>query len=253
MIKVLYKTFDVLEYVAARRGQAVLPQEVVKDLELPQPTCVRIMKDLADLGYLQQLGARKGYVLGPVAYFLADGRHYRQELYQIADPEVDNCARMLGQSVLLATRHGGWRQILCHHNYNPNMMIYCSQPRYNDLYFTASGRLLLAYAPETELVNIVDETGLPTAEQWPEAAVSMDALKAELQRIRNDRFVKWSPGMTQSFNVVAFALPLADGTMAAVGASWPMENSSISESCIKEVGLLTKKIAARLNQNVIGG
>ena len=231
----------------------MLPQEVVKRLELPQPTCVRIMKDLAELGYLQQVGIRKGYVLGPVAFYLADGKHYCNELYQIAEPEIDACARKLGQSVLLATRHGCWRHILCHHNYNANMAIHSSWARYRDLYITASGRLLLAYASESELQSHVASEGLPPVETWAEAAGSIAVLKENLRQIREAGCVTWSHGMINSLNVVAFSLPLPDGTMAAVASSWPMENDGATDVCIKEVGLLRQRIATRLNQNLMGG
>lgn len=254
MIKVLYKTFDVLEYVASRRGQAVLPQEIVKALDLNQSTCIRIMKDLAELGYLQQLGPRKGYVLGPIAFYLADGKRYKNSLFQAAEPEIEACARKIGQSVLLATRNGAWRHILCHYNYNANMQIDCSAPRYNDLYITASGRLLLAYAPDTELSDIVVCNGLPPQECWPAAAGSLHDLKQELEKIRTAGLVKWSQGMNQQLYVVAFPLFIHDVMIASVASSWPIADSHrITNECIKEVAATAKQIAGRLNENLTGG
>lgn len=108
MIKVLQKTFDVLEY-AANSPHPVLPGETAEALGLPQPTAARILRDLAELGYLEQPGPRKGYRLGPVPYHLAGGRLYDDEFLRFVTAAVKECARSIGQSVLFAVRRRGCR------------------------------------------------------------------------------------------------------------------------------------------------
>jgi len=254
MIKVLNKTFDVLEYVAYCRGKAVLPQEVVKALNLNQPTCMRIMKELTELGYLEQLGPRKGYVLGPSAFYPGNGEHYREQLYQAAAPNIESCARKIGQSVLLATRHGFWRYILCHYNYNARMPVNCALPRYDDLYVTASGRALMAFAPANELADILKKKGLPTAVEWPAAAANPSALERELAKIRRAEKVTWAAGMSPQLDVVAFPLQVRGEVIAAIGSSWLAEDRErIGAECIRCVGETAAQISALLNEGMAGG
>ena len=169
MIKVLQKTFDVLEY-AANSPHPVLPGETAEALGLPQPTAARILRDLAELGYLEQPGPRKGYRLGPVPYHLAGGRLYDDEFLRFVTAAVKECARSIGQSVLFAVRRRGCRYILCHCNFNPRFYIDTARIRFRDLYATGSGRILLAFTPEAELGELIGELGLPSASVWPGAA-----------------------------------------------------------------------------------
>ena len=59
-IKVLNKTFDLLELVREYSPQPVLPGEAAEVLNMPRSTCVRLLKLLTEKGYLEQLSPRKG-------------------------------------------------------------------------------------------------------------------------------------------------------------------------------------------------
>ncbi len=254
MIKVLFKAFDILEYVIGCGGRPVLPQDIVKALDLNQPTCMRIMKDLAEMGYLEQTGPRKGYVPGPIAFYSSEGIHPRQVLFQAAAPEIDACARKIGQSVMLAVRYNTVRHIPCHYNYNMQMQINCAPPRHDDLYVTASGRILMAGMSERELTTFLERRGMPSEEEWPAAAMSRDALTDELCRIREAGQIGWEPGMSRLIDLIAFPLLDRGNIVAAVGASWPAaESERLRSQCIEAVKLCTEQISSKLNFNIAGG
>ena len=106
MIKVLQKTFDLLEYVGAC-PHPVLPREAAEALRLPQPTTVRLLRDLAELGYLEQSGPRKGYRLGPVPFRLADGKIYNDEFMEVYPFGGDGTAlRQFGNKVFVTACPG---------------------------------------------------------------------------------------------------------------------------------------------------
>ena len=79
-IKVLNKTFDLLELIRERFPEPVLPGEAAAGLGIPRSTCVRLMKLLTGKGYLEQLSPRKGYSVGPILYLLGSGECYHQRL-----------------------------------------------------------------------------------------------------------------------------------------------------------------------------
>ena len=82
-------------------------------------TAARLLRDLAELGYLEQSGPRKGYRLGPVPFHLAGGKLYDDEYMRFVSATVKECAREMGQSILFAVRRRASRYILCHYNFNP--------------------------------------------------------------------------------------------------------------------------------------
>ena len=62
MIKVLHKAFEIIQCIS-ESGGAMLPSNIADAIGINQATCVRILRDLIDLGYLEQLGPRQGYCL----------------------------------------------------------------------------------------------------------------------------------------------------------------------------------------------
>lgn len=219
MIKVLQKTFALLEFVAAR-PHPVPPHEAAEALGLPQPTTVRLLRDLAELGYLEQSGPRKGYRLGPVPFHLAGGRLYNDEFMRFVSAAVEECARELGQSVQFAIRRRSCRYILCHYNYNPGFFVDTSRTRFRDLYNTGSGRTLLAFTPENELRELIAELGFPAPDVWPEAAPDREHLLHELGKIRTAREVEMPRSLCGNFHV--YARPVFRGRVFAgvVAANW---------------------------------
>ena len=244
MIKVLQKTFDLLEYVGTC-PHPVLPREAAEALNLPQPTTVRLLRDLAERGYLEQSGPRKGYRLGPVPFHLAGGRLYNDEFMRFVSAAVEECARELGQSVQFAIRRRSSRYILCHYNFNPGFFIDTSRIRFRDLYATGSGRTLLAFAPENELDELIAELGLPSPGVWPEAAPDREHLLHELGRVRTAREVEMPRSLCGNFHV--YARPVFRNRVFAgvVGANWePAAPPARSEHYKEQITTL----AARLSE-----
>jgi len=223
MIKVLKKTFDIIEFIAGRHGQPVLPAEIVKAIKLNQATTIRILKDLVALGYLEQISRQKGYVLGPMSFWISGGKSYRDVITRKADPLILSCAKASGQSVLLAVTVGTRRFILCHHNANPRFNVDVNDPWYEDMYKTATGRLLLAYMQEKELDDFVRNCGLPAAAEWP--GVTTDGeLKEQLNIIKSRGLAAFRK---EILFIIAYPVFRGKEFVAALGMSIPCSEIDI--------------------------
>ncbi len=242
MTKVIQKTFAALEYVI-RRGQPVLPDELHQALGITQPTAARLLRELAGLGYLEQPGARKGYTPGPMCHMLSNDKRYEEEFLSFAAPLIRSCAEELGQSVQFAIRRGTSRFILCHYNFNPGFYVDTSRFRFDDLYKTGSGRILLAFAPEAELSSLLDKLGPPAPGDWPEASKSETALRQELGRIRTNRQVEFPRSRCGHFHVYARPLFRNHQFIGAVAANWePEAKADLNTAYKQRIDLLTKQL-----------
>ena len=197
MTKVTRKIFAVMEFIAAKCGRGVLPSEIVEALSLNQTTCIRILKDLVELGYLEQISRQRGYTLGPMANWLARSCVYKRELIDTARPLMEDCARKAGQSVLLSVRRQDKRFVLAHFNFNTRMHVDVAGPFWRDFYFTATGRLLLAYSSEEELKGLFKSLGAPAPEDWPEVT-DLKSLLRETAAIRGAGLVSFERGKLES-------------------------------------------------------
>lgn len=245
MIKVLKKTFDIVEFISRHGGQPVLPAEIVSGVKLNQATSIRILKDLVSLGYLEQISRQKGYVLGPMSFWISGGKKYRDALSRKADPLILACARESGQSVLLATNLGPRRFILSHHNMNLRFNVDVDEPWYEDMYTTATGRMLLAYMPDKELDIIIKTCNLPSAAEWA-GATAAGRLKAQLKSIRNKGLVAFRKG-----TLFIASCPVFRGKefVAALGMSIPQtdcdeKGADFYIDCLRRTA---KKISAEIS------
>lgn len=146
MIKVLGKIFEVLEAVVCESPSPMTPMEIAGKLNMNRPTCSRILKELTDAGYLTHVSRQSGYAAGPRSFTFSNMVRYRTSFLEKARPYLKDCAFKLSKSILLCELKGNERYILCHYNYSP-LNIRLKQLSYHDLFETATGMVLLAYAP----------------------------------------------------------------------------------------------------------
>jgi len=186
MVKVLIKAFDILELAAIRNGETISLTEISEILQLNQATAANINKTLVARGYLEQVGKKKGYRLGPAAYRLTKEESYGQDLVNAASKEMEALTAKLNESCLLGVLRNYKRYVL--HQVSSGHEIQVQSPADRDVYETASGRLLMAYLSEKELEHFVAHNGLPRPLLWEEAD-TIEKLRETASEIRKQGIV----------------------------------------------------------------
>ncbi len=213
MVQVLIKAFDILELVAQRNGQSITLTEIADELQLNQATAANINKTLVHKGYLEHIGKKKGYRLGPAAYSLTNEVPYGKDLINAARGVMEELTAKLNESCLLGVMRNNKRYIL--HVVNSVQEIQVQLRSERNVYETASGRLLLAYFSEKELERFIQQNGLPDPELWEEAS-SMEKLLQTLPKIKKE-------GMAMTFmgnrHIRGFAVPIEVHDKVVAGLS----------------------------------
>ncbi len=244
MIAVLQKAFDVLELLAREPEQPLLLRDVAEALNMNQPTCARILQSLVDAGYAEKYGERKGFILGPMAYFLAEKGPYRKHLTMLAEPIIQRLAERLHEHAILASYHRGRRYVLANANGNPELQVRIDSPYFRDLYTTATGKLLLCYADEKEILAYVDANGYP-GERW-NGITNRKALLAAAEQVREDGHMI-DAGSEHTVKI-AFPVNQNGKVIAAVGSTVPKAAfaGDHREHCLREVPAAAIEIEAKL-------
>ena len=213
MVLVVIKTFDILELVASRNGTPISLTEISAELQLNQATAANIIKTMVAKGYLEHIGKKKGYRLGPAAYRITNEVAYEQELLTAARDVMNELTHKLNESSILGILRNNKRHIL--HVVNSNQEVQVQLRSDRNVYETASGRLLLAFLSEKQLEDFLKQNGYPDATLWKEGS-SLKTLKAELTRIKKEGFV-----MTHLINrhVRGFAVPVFAEDKVVAGLS----------------------------------
>ena len=113
-IKVLDKVFNLLEYAGEKSPAPIIPTEAALALGMPKSTCVRLLKVLTEKGFLEQLSARKGYILGPAAILLTDNLYHH--LASNSHHLLQDFANELKVSVQLLILQGDCKINICGFN-----------------------------------------------------------------------------------------------------------------------------------------
>ncbi len=244
MVQVLIRGLDILELVARRDGQAITLTEIAEELALKQSTAANIIKTLVHRGYMEHIGKKKGYRLGPSAFQLTNETAYGQDLITASQEVMENLTAQLGESCILGVLRNNKRYALSAVNSQQDIQVRVHSER--NIYETASGRVLLAHLKEGDLQRFIDLNGLPDVELWPRAA-NTDGLKAELATILRDELVITH---LKNRHVMGFAVPVFAGKDMVAGLSVFLPEYRYSEGkrqeIVKALKQAAKQISARL-------
>ncbi len=219
MIQVLGRAFKLLEQIAEDPFRVWSISELAEIIGTSSATCFHIVTTLNKLGYLESLGKRKGYRFGPAINKLCHNSVYRPDLIESVQELMKGFTIEVSEAAVLSVLHGDKRYILCETNAEKPYIMDYHVKTIPDIYYTATGRLLLAYLSEAEIRAFIKEQGLPKAVAWPEATTS-ERFFQELADIRaKERVV-----LENNQYIVQVAFPIFEATnkvASAIGSFIP--------------------------------
>jgi IclR family transcriptional regulator, KDG regulon repressor len=244
MVQVIIKAVDILELVARRNGLPISLTEISEELQLNQATAANIINTLAEKNYLEHIGKKKGYRLGPAAYQLTNEVAYAQELVNAAREVMEELTAKLNESCLLGTLRNYKRYILHVVNSTQDIQVQIRSER--NVYETASGRLLLAYLSDRELVRFVQQNGLPDPTLWEEVT-DLASFQEALAKIKEEGIAITN---MKNRHVKGFAVPVRGHGQTVAGLSVFLPEYRCSASRQKEIiramNEAAEKISSRL-------
>jgi DNA-binding IclR family transcriptional regulator len=217
MIQSLHRAFDILEFIAARRGEPAPLGEIAAATGLHASTCANLLKTLVTRSYVDQRGPRQGYVLGPMAQVLARAGAYRADLVQLAEPLLQALAQDVQENIVLSALHQDHLFELARAEGDSVLQLRRDLLLVENVYRAANGRLLLAHLAPAALAELVARRGLPGPD-WP-AATDLEALQALLAPVREQGTYE----DTRPDGVARVSYPVREGehVIAALGLYAP--------------------------------
>jgi len=225
MIQVINRALDLLELIAEEPELPKSLGDLADRLGLNHGTCANILKTLVARGYVEQIGAKKGYMLGAKAYNLTGNEAYRKDLIEAARSPMEALTQQLNENCLLAVQKENQRLVIFRTYAEQDLQVRTAEEK--PLYDSASGRLLLAMLPKEKQQRFVARYGLPEADIWPEATQEVSLLGA-LERIRREAFALQT---IPSRHIVGLAVPIYRNSqvVASLGIYLPEYRYMISD------------------------
>lgn len=205
-IDALGRGIDLLEILAQRESLKLA--ELPNLLGVSRATAFRLLKTLAERGYVEHLVAQSAYRLGPAALLLAM-RSQSFSLVRIAEPALGELAEITGETVNLAIFRGGqliYVEIVDgRHALRMSGSIGQSAPMHS----TALGKAILAALPEDRQRSLL---GLePWEEFTPNTVTGWPELGPELIRAKKSGYALDVEEMDEGAVCVGAAIIASDG------------------------------------------
>ncbi|MBQ7269891.1 MAG: helix-turn-helix domain-containing protein [Bacteroidales bacterium] len=216
MIQVLDRAFAILEYLSAEKGEGVTLSKIEQACSIRKTTLSNILKSLEELGYVSHPAKRKGYSLGYKAFSLAGPKYIFDKLTEVSRDEMKLLSDVFSETVVLASLREARRVVLSVLECKEGITAHISHSE--DVYMSATGRVMLAYSSPHAAEAIIGQAGLPSEEAW--AGIStQEALRSALAQICAERVAI----TTDHKEIVGIAVPVlvAGQVVGAIGVCIP--------------------------------
>ncbi len=223
----LNHVLDVLE-LYAQQGRDLGVSEVSAMLALSKGTVHSIVSNLHSRGYLRRLEPTGKYRLGLKLWEFSTLMAAQLELRDIARPQLEGLTDLTGESALLAVYDAG-DSLYLDKVTSPNpVQAYTRIGGRAPAYCVATGKALLAFQPEAEIVSICT---MPLTAYTSRTITRAEDLYAELARVRASGYAT-NAGEWRG-EVVGVAAPVRDDTgrvVAAISVAGPSYRFSIDQA-----------------------
>ena len=216
MIKSVHKAMAILSVLSDGNGEPMSLAAISERVGLNKSTCAHLIKTLEADGYAVKISSSRGYILGPAAYCLSRFGRYSKQLVSVARPIMKYLYQHSSATVVLAVLEANEKYIL---DYFDDDVMFHSGAKIikDDIYRTATGRVLLSHMTKEEISKIIKKHGMPTANLWEEAT-DEESLLLAIERIRTSKVIK-SRGASGDTVSIGYGAPIFDsvGCVGAIG------------------------------------
>lgn len=237
-MQALNRLISILELVAFNGGR-MGAAEVAQEMGLPLSTAARLMRQLADEELLYRSSRDGGYALGPRIFSLAAANSPREDLTDLARPELEQLRDKTQETASMHMLRGSRRVCIAEVQSTLPVRRVVPVGLVQEMCGTATGEVLLAYAGLAERDAAADRAGLTEA--------GREDLEARLERIRSEGFaIAHDPQK----GIRGVSAPLREGqkVVAAVSVSGPAER--FTDQRARETAPLLIKLIARTQRRL---
>lgn len=232
----LDKSLSVLELVFSKRD-GVGTRDIAYQLKINVATAHNIARTFCLRGYLRQDPNSK--VFYPGIRLMLMGRHpsYLRSLSLSASAIIDDLAKKLNESVMLASIDHGHILNLKYVPSRQALRAQESEDMSSHSYCTAVGKILLASLSEAELENYLHRT--PLQRLTPRTLSEPQQVRDELKKVKAQSYAETHDEFCEGLSAVA--VPIHDpwgNIVASVGASAPtvrLQKNAQFENTLREL------------------
>jgi len=247
ILKTVEKAIRVLYFVCERDNPMGLT-EISRSIGQDKASTLRILSTLVSENLLKQDARTRFYYPGPGILRLS--YYWRNDLRSVCQPHMRALLEQFDETVCLMEPRGMDRICIDVMEANRELRVVAELGRAQPIYSGASGRALLAYLPERELNDILDQCEfLPLTKQ---SVQDREEYMSDLAYVRKHGYIYTANQVTDAAAGISAPIIDSDGTIvAAVVVRGP--SARMTEDKSKEIGKAAVHAAELIADDLSGG
>lgn len=232
-IKSLDTSFDIIEYLHDSEGARV--SDIAQNLEYSIGTVHHHLATLADRGYVAEQNGQ--YQLGLEFFHIGWGLFKQNKTYLTTQEYIDSIAENTGEHTNFIVEENGRAFHIQTARGDHGISIDSHPGKRTYLHTIAAGKAILAHYPQSRVVEILDQWGLPKVTD--STITDREELFKELEEIRNKGYALNRGERVEGYVGVAIAVsPNSSEPVGAIAVGGPahrLENRSELERVLPEL------------------
>jgi len=208
------RAFQLLETIAGSRDGMTL-SSISDEVGLNVSTCHHLVATLTQRGYVSHLGRMRGYALGPKLNELVELSKSETDPAVLLEADLKAFGARLGHGVQLAVMSD--TSLLTKRSFaggDDHVVEPSEVEKMTALHATATGKAILAWIPDTELVRVISANGLKS--YTPRTITTLSGLVEELGAVRRQKFAVDDEEFRSG--IVCFGAAIREGGGAVIGS-----------------------------------
>lgn len=251
LINSVVRALDILEEIIERNG-TVRIKDLSETFKLPKSTIHRFIATLEYKGYIEQIEDNHKYRLSLKLFELGGSVIHSLDLHSRSYPILEKLNLKVKETVHLVILDKGEAVFINKIVNNPSMLTYTYIGKRVHAHCIASGKVLLANLPLSELEIIISDKGLP--EYTNNTLTCPNVLKEQLEEIRKNDvgycFEEYLPGIVGVASPIRNHLGQVIAAVSISGFSISFDNNSLYYFT-EEVKKVAKEISNELGANIV--
>lgn len=246
-VQSLVRAFGILDAVRTSEDEGMTLTEIASITKLPRSTTHRLLTTMNALSYVEFDSATNRWMIGFKAYALGSSFMQTRDLGRLSRPIMRSLMIAAGETVSIAlpSEHGicYTAQIRSLHDKILSVPTGTIMP----MSTTASGKAMLAFAPERKVIDFLSSEPLPR--HTPASSTTANALATELQRVRAAGYAIDNEEHIMGLRCVAAPILDCHG-IARASLSISGSVYRLSEQRLARLGLILTKAADRMRNQI---
>ena len=249
MIYTTQNTMKILKAISLSGTQPLKRSEIAEMTGINKTTCSHIISTLLSEGYVIRVSHKEGYVIGPAFYALATHISYNPRITSICNNGIRWINKQLSCTCILAVMENSQKYIIDYVDTEDNPFVHPIELFNEDLFQTATGRVLVSNLSRCSFNKVIERYGLPEC-IGKSKIQSADQCYEVLKKIKKEKIVKVSVKRNDiKWHNYAFGIYSNSECVAAIGIVIYSESEVVLEEqkICKILSEASEKIHRALN------